>query len=35
MDQEVEVSLVDSVISVTGFPSIDKKFLMEFGIKVK
>ena len=35
MDQEVEVSLVDNVISVTGFPSIDKKFLMEFGIKVK
>ena len=35
MDQEVEVSLVDDIISVTGFPSIDKKFLMEFGIKVK
>ncbi len=35
MDQEVEVSLSDGIISVTGFPSIDKKFLMEFGIRVK
>lgn len=35
MDQEVEVSLSDGIISVTGFPSIDKKFLREFGIKVK
>ena len=35
MDQEVEVSLSDGIISVTGFPSIDKKFLMEFGVKVK
>ena len=29
MDQEVEVSLVDDIIAVTGFPSIDKKFLRE------
>lgn len=35
MDQEVEVSLGDGIISVTGFPSIDKKFLMEFGVRVK
>ena len=35
MDQEVEVSLSDGIISVTGFPSIDKKFLMEFGVRVK
>jgi len=35
MDQEVEVSLSDGIISVTGFPSIDKKFLKEFGITVK
>lgn len=35
MDQEVEVSLSDGIISVTGFPSIDKKFLREFGVRVK
>lgn len=35
MDQEVEVSLGDGIISVTGFPSIDKKFLREFGVRVK
>lgn len=35
MDQEVEVSLNDGIISVTGFPSIDKKFLREFGVRVK
>ena len=35
MDQEVEVSIMDDIISVTGFPSIDKKFLREFGVRVK
>ena len=35
MDQEVEVSLSDGIISVTGFPSVDKKFLREFGVRVK
>ena len=35
MDQEVEVSIMDDIISVTGFPSIDKKFLREFGVIVK
>jgi len=35
MDQEVEVCLRDDIISVTGFPSIDKKFLKEFGVNIK
>jgi len=35
IDQEVEISFVDNNISITGFPSIDKKFLMSFGVRVK
>jgi len=35
MDQEVEVSLSNDIICITGFPSVDKKFLKEFGITVK
>jgi anaerobic ribonucleoside-triphosphate reductase activating protein len=35
MDQEVEICLRDDIISVTGFPSIDKKFLKEFGVNIK
>lgn len=35
IDQEVEVSLEGDIISVTGFPSIDRKFLKEFGVTVK
>lgn len=35
MDQEVEVSLSNDIICITGFPSVDKKFLKEFGIRVR
>jgi anaerobic ribonucleoside-triphosphate reductase activating protein len=35
IDQEVEVCLEEDIISVTGFPSIDRKFLKEFGVTVK
>lgn len=34
MDQEVEVSICDDIISVTGFPSISRKFLKELGVRV-
>ena len=35
IDQEVEICLEGDIISVTGFPSIDRKFLKEFGVIVK
>jgi anaerobic ribonucleoside-triphosphate reductase activating protein len=35
IDQEVEICLEGDIISVTGFPSIDRKFLKEFGVTVK
>ncbi len=35
IDQEVEICLEEDIISVTGFPSIDRKFLKEFGVIVK
>jgi anaerobic ribonucleoside-triphosphate reductase activating protein len=35
IDQEVEVCLEGDIISVTGFPSIDRKFLKQFGVTVK
>ena len=35
IDQEVEICLEEDIISVTGFPSIDRKFLKEFGVTVK
>ncbi len=35
IDQEVEVCLEGDIISVTGFPSVDRKFLKEFGVILK
>ena len=35
IDQEVEVCLEGDKISVTGFPSVDRKFLKEFGVILK
>ena len=35
IDQEVEVFLEGDKISVTGFPSVDRKFLKEFGVILK
>ena len=35
IDQEVEICLEGDIISVTGFPSIDRKFLKEFGVIIK
>jgi anaerobic ribonucleoside-triphosphate reductase activating protein len=35
IDQEVEVCLEGGKISVTGFPSVDRKFLKEFGVILK
>lgn len=35
IDQEVEICLEEDIISVTGFPSIDRKFLKEFGVIFK